>query len=186
MFIKRRAIPAVFRLLQVLSFACQILAFPSGAQTNYRVVFLEASDHYDVAGQAIGSGYILGSGTPSNSAGPTLSLMWTGVFSNPITFTTNNSSASLDHYYRIEGDNILGIGSVGYPSPTSVVHALLRNRLTGAVVDLHPPGYRETWIRDLSYGRQLGYGYLATNGERRFLLWAGTPESSVILQPPKR
>ena len=78
----------------------------------------------------------------------------------------------------------------GEQATTEKQHALLWEGSAASYVDLHPSGYYHSWGKDISDGRQVGYGrptsdsYVGSGSQYyHALLWQGTAESVVNLHP---
>src|SRR5205823_6101671 len=69
------------------------------------------------------------------------------------------------------------VGRVTVPSD-GYDHAFLW-RSAGAPVDLHPPGFRDSWAWDTSGDHQVGLGYSYLAATDHALLWAGSSGSII-------
>jgi hypothetical protein len=126
----------------------------------------------------------VGSGSLTEDANQTHALVWRGTAASAVDI--NPPGFDITRAFAISGNMIGGWGRG--PATGGVEHPLLWDATTGSYTDLYPSTgpYFNILISGVSADRQIGGGTVANpfDPQRHALLWNGTAESAVILNPP--
>ncbi len=122
----------------------------------------------------------LGAFLTLTSLATTASAQYTATILNP------PPGQPMAHIAGVNPGGLFVNSAIGWGTTTSYsAHALLWSNTssTASAIDLHPPGYSDSYGQGISGSKQVGYGYVSSTGLSHALLWSGSAASTIDLNP---